>query len=446
MTTPVADFVRKYAQGDVSRFHMPGHKGKIFLGCEALDITEINGADMLGAASGIIAESEENATSLFGSGHSFYSTEGSSLSIKTMLALIRKKTPANERTKILAARNAHKAFIYACGILDIDVEWIYPNEFLHLCSCEITPQDLENALKNSKALPHAVYITSPDYLGNVADVKGLAKVCRRHGLPLMVDNAHGAYLAFKEPSEHPLALGADMCCDSAHKTLPVLTGGAYLHISKDYKDFSIEEIRNTMSVFASTSPSYLILQSLDMCNAYITKGYSALLSKCMKKVRILKDKLLASGFPCNDTEELKLVFSKIKCGYSGVELSKHLSRFGIEIEFADSDYAVLMITPENSDSDLERIYNAFCCLKPKAPLGNDTPSLLTPPYCKMSIREAIFSNSEIIRIQDAEGRICATPTVSCPPAVPIVISGEVIDSNAIELMHYYGIEKIDVIK
>lgn len=446
MTTPIADFVKKYAQKNVSRFHMPGHKGKSFLGCEALDITEINGADVLGSASGIIAESEENASTLFGSGHSFYSTEGSSLAIKAMLALIKKKAPKRERTRVIAARNAHKAFIYACGLMDIDVKWLYPKEFTHLCSCQITAEDIEAALKNSENIPHAVYITSPDYLGNIADIKGISTVCHRYGIPLLVDNAHGAYLAFLGNSQHPLTLGADMCCDSAHKTLPVLTGGAYLHMSKNYREYSVEEVRGALSLFASTSPSYLILQSLDACNAYITDGYRSRLATLTEKVRELKRELEMLGFPAVPSEELKIVFSRNDCAYSGEELAAHLTSFGIEVEFADRDYAVLMVTPENTDSDLKRVHNAFCALKPKAPLGNDTPSLLTPPYCKISVREAIFSDSEIIEVKDSEGRICAAPTVSCPPAVPIVVSGEVISAAAIELMRYYGIETIEVIK
>lgn len=450
MTTPIADFVKKYAQKDVSRFHMPGHKGKSFIGCEAFDITEINGADVLGSACGIIAQSEENATALFKSGHSFYSAEGSSLTIKTMLALVKKKTPSGQPTRILAARNVHKAFIYACALLDIEPTWLYPVEFTHLCSCKITSAQLNEELSTAEILPDAVYITSPDYLGNIADVKGISTVCHRYNVPLLVDNAHGAYLAFLGDSQHPLALGADMCCDSAHKTLPVLTGGAYLHISKDYQAFSLEEIRNTMSIFASTSPSYLILQSLDLCNAYIDDQYTERLSNFIDSVRKLKQKLFAIGFPPlsgTDREELKLVFSKDSCAYFGEELAEHLANHGIELEFADKDFAVLMLTPENSQSDLDRIYDAFRALSPKAE-RHESSSVANPiaPIRAISIREAIFSDSEMINVHAANGRICASPTVSCPPAVPIVMSGEIIDSTAIELLSHYGIEKIEVVK
>ena len=236
MNTPIADFVKAYTLSGASRFHMPGHKGNPVIGCEMFDITEINGADVLGNADGIIAESEANAASLFNTAKTFYSTEGSTLCIKAMLALI-KKNSIKSVPKILAARNAHKAFVYACALLGLEPEWIFPKEFTHLCACELSCNELDDILKNADSLPDAVYITSPDYLGNVMDVKGLSDICHKYGIPLLVDNAHGAYLAFLNESLHPIALGADMCCDSAHKTLPVLTGGAYLHLSKNCNHF-----------------------------------------------------------------------------------------------------------------------------------------------------------------------------------------------------------------
>ena len=215
MKTPIVDFVKGYREAGPSRFHMPGHKGRTFLGCEALDITEISGADVLYHADGIIAESEENATALFGTAHTFYSAEGSTLAIKAMLALATERK-SGERPLVLAGRNAHKAFIYGAALLDLDVEWLYPAEGDHLCACEITPEMLRAALGSMAKKPNAVYITSPDNLGRVADIAGLSAVCREWHVPLLVDNAHGAYLGFLTPSQHPIALGAAMCCDSAH--------------------------------------------------------------------------------------------------------------------------------------------------------------------------------------------------------------------------------------
>ena len=274
MKTPISDFIKEYENKKAVRLHMPGHKGKKYGG----DITEIHGADVLYSSKGIIAESQKNAAEMFGSYRTFYSAEGSTLAIKAMLALV---TEGKEKRRILAGRNAHKAFIYGCALLDIIPEWIFPDTFYDICTCEITPKNVEEALKKCNELPCAVYITSPDYLGVQTDIEGISKVCRAYEVPLLVDNAHGAYTAFLEKSEHPLHLGADMCCDSAHKTLPVLTGGAYLHISENGKKYACGA-QNALALFASTSPSYLILSSLDECNAYFEGDYRKELKETVK--------------------------------------------------------------------------------------------------------------------------------------------------------------------
>ena len=274
MRTPICDFVEDYQNRKCSRLHMPGHKGHVFLGCEPQDITEVQGADVLHAAEGIIRESQQNAAMLFNTGHTFYSTEGSSLCIKVMIdALLQraKRTGRWQRTMrptILAARNVHRAMIDACALLDVDIIFLQ-GEDSHLCTAVVSPQRLRQTLQELCGNVIGVYITSPDYLGNIQDISGLSGVCREYDLPLAVDNAHGAYLNFLQEPLHPMQLGADICCDSAHKTLPVLTGGAYLHIAKQASDFSIERIPRAMALFGSTSPSYLILQSLDYCNHYL---------------------------------------------------------------------------------------------------------------------------------------------------------------------------------
>ena len=304
MKTPIFDFVKRYRETEVSRFHMPGHKGNGFLGCESMDITEITGADVLYHADGIIAESEENATALFGTAHTFYSAEGSTLAIKAMLKLATADCE-EAHPLILAGRNAHKAFIYGAALLDLDVEWLYPAEESHLCACEITPAMLRAKLAEMTRKPCAVYITSPDYLGHMADIAGISAVCRAFGVPLLVDNAHGAYLKFLTPSCHPIDLGATMCCDSAHKTLPVLTGGAYLHVAKDAPRSYLADARNALSLFASTSPSYLILQSLDLCNAYLADHYEKKLADMVEHLTRTKNALTDLGFAPEESEPLK---------------------------------------------------------------------------------------------------------------------------------------------
>ena len=268
---------------------------------------------------------------------------------------------------------------------------------------------------------------------------------RTVSVPLLVDNAHGAYLNFLSPSLHPIALGADACCDSAHKTLPVLTGGAYLHISPNAPASFTENARNALALFASTSPSYLILQSLDLCNRYLSDGYTEKLRACIHNIEKVKSKMREQGFCPEKSEPLKIVLNTAKYGYTGDEFCDHLHRFHVVPEFYDKEYLVLMITPENSDTDFERLEMAFSSISPQNELKSIT-CLPSKSSSHLSAREALLSNQEIISVEKAEGRICAAPSVSCPPAVPIVISGEKITRDAIALFKLYGIERIAVMK
>ena len=166
-TTPIVDFVRRYAQSGTSRLHMPGHKGQSLLGFEPWDITEIKGADELYGADGIIAQSEANATRLFGTAHTYYSTEGSSQCIRAMLCLALQAAPAaGQRPVLLAARNAHKALLYAAALLDFDIQWLWPapQDAGALCSCPVSAAKLTGALQGlaqQGKRPFGVYITSP---------------------------------------------------------------------------------------------------------------------------------------------------------------------------------------------------------------------------------------------------------------------------------------------
>lgn len=442
MDTPIVDFVTEYADRSRARFHMPGHKGKSFLGCEPYDITEIFGADTLYSADGIINESENNASELFGTAHTFYSTEGSTLAIKAMLTL----AISGKKPFVLAARNVHKSFVYACALLDIEVVWIYPKNNEHLCSCPITANDVEAAFQSLASLPTALYLTSPDYLGQILDIEDISEICRKYGVALLVDNAHGAYLRFLDKSRHPVSLGADICCDSAHKTLPVLTGGAYLHISKTADRDYVSHAREMLSLFSSTSPSYLVLESLDLCNRYLSENYPQRLAETVEKLDMLKRKLSDHGFTVPDTEPLKLVINAAEYGYTGCEFAEILRKQEIELEFSDDEYAVFMVTPENTDAELELLFKALTSIPQKKCIEKETMSLNGGAERVMSIREAIFSPSEMVDVANANGRICASPTVSCPPAIPIAVSGELITENAVRLFERYGIRKISVVK
>ncbi len=445
MDTPICDFVRQYAASGALRLHMPGHKGQPFLGAEALDVTEIDGADVLYQADGIIKRSEENAAALFGAARTLYSAEGSSLSIRAMLYLALLYGRARGKRPLIAAgRNAHKVFITAAALLDLDVAWIFPEHQESVLSCEITPDALDRYLSAMEESPVAVYLTSPDYLGHMADVGPLAEVCRRHGVLLLVDNAHGAYLNFLPESRHPIALGADACCDSAHKTLPVLTGGGYLHISKAAPALFREQAETAMSLFASTSPSYLILQSLDNANRYLSEGYGERLAAFCAEAGALKDRLTAAGYTLVGAEPLKVTIAAKPYGYTGTELARQLLARSIVCEFHDPDHVVLMLTPELGTDALARLEAALLSIRARPAITERTP-LPGKPVRKLSPRAALFAVSRELDVRECRGKVLASAAVSCPPAVPIVACGEVIDEAAIRLFQYYGIRVCRVV-
>lgn len=468
VTTPIVDFVRRYAQSGTSRLHMPGHKGQSLLGFEPWDITEIKGADELYGADGIIAQSEANATRLFGTVHTYYSTEGSSQCIRAMLCLALQAAPAaGQRPVLLAARNAHKALLYAAALLDFDIQWLWPapQDAGALCSCPVSAAKLTGALQGlaqQGKRPFGVYITSPDYLGGVQDIAALAEVCRDFGVPLLVDNAHGAYLRFlPQGGQHPIALGAAMCCDSGHKTLPVVTGGAYLHLGKNAPVQDEAAVRNALALFGSTSPSYLILQSLDKCNQILSEGYPLRLLQCCGHLTRLRRELneVAAAKHCPgplalESEPLKVTLDAAVLGLSGTELAEKLRAAKIECEYADPRYLVLMFTPDNPPQDFERLSVAVLRITEELAGPVTFPEETAGEFAELerglhrrcTIRQAVFAPQEQLPAEQAVGRICAMPTVSCPPAIPIVVSGEQITPAVAAWMKRYHVEEVSVIR
>lgn len=445
MTTPICDFVARYAAVQPLRLHMPGHKGRNVLGLEQADITEIPGADVLYHPTGIILESERNAAALFGTGRTVYSTEGSSLPIRAMVYLTALYAASlGKRPLIAAGRNAHKVFITAAALLDVDVAWLYPENGGNLLSCEITSEGLDGYLKNTRELPTAVYITSPDYLGNMADVGGLSKVCRKFGCLLLVDNAHGAYLNFLPESRHPMALGADLCCDSAHKTLPVLTGGAYLHISGSAPELFSLAADQAMALFASTSPSYLILQSLDKANEALSSSWVEALHRAAREWEKVKARLRIFGYSLAGQEPLKLTILPKDYGYTGDELSRILEEKNVFCEFSDPDHLVLMLPVEYDPELPNRLTEAFLKIPRREAISIPAPALHRAETV-LRPHEALFLPSRMVPAAEAAGRIMADPTVSCPPAIPVVCSGERIEEWAVEAMEYYGITQVRVV-
>lgn len=457
MTTPIFDFLKNYANQNKTRCHMPGHKGfsnktpsfyddTPFKEIAKYDITEIQGADELFFANSIIAASEENTSLLYNSAHTSFSAGGSTLCIQAMVSLV-----ASENSNIICARNVHASFINICGLLNINPIFIEQQFFDEsLVSSNISPENVEKAITNNPTAV-AVYITSPDYLGVISDIKSISDVCKKYNIPLLVDNAHGAHLKFLQEDIHPLTLGASMCCDSPHKTLPVLTGGAFLHIAKGFH-ITKEQVKEKMSIFGSTSPSYLIMMSIDLNNKYLHEKARSDFFEFEKNIDSIKDIAVKKGFIFKKGDITKFTLNAQDVGLTGVELATIFRSYDIEPEYVALYHVVLMLSPFNSQTDFARVKKSLNSIKVAIKKSKEfalnvkkcTPLCL--PTQKTAIRKAMFSNKILLPIDECVGKVSAQVVAKCPPGVPIIIPGELIDKNIIKVLKKTSIILIYVLQ
>lgn len=441
MNTPIYDFLRNYSEKNPLRCHMPGHHGKHISEELAelyrLDITEISGADSLFEADGIISESEDNTAAIYGSGAALFSAGGSTSCIQAMLGAMRL-----ENRRIIAVRNVHRAFLNSCVLLGLDVVWIMPDYTDGILSGTVNLSEVEKLLREN---PHScLYVTSPDYTGRIADISALSAICRKYDAKLLVDNAHGAHLHFFPNSMHPIALGADMCCDSAHKMLPALTGGAFLHVKdRAYKPI----LKQTMSMFTSTSPSYLIMMSLDLCNRYMAEEIRGDIEDNLRYIRDFRQRfahriIFAEGDPFHIT------IKAAESGFDGEEFAENLRKNGAECEFSHRDTVILLMSPLNKKADYELLGDIVEKSLEMTENRDIQPISIPPvlPVKAMSVREAALAECVELPVEKAVGRICAAVKVPCPPAVPIAASGEIIDENCVKIFKSYGISSVIVVK
>ena len=425
MNTPICNFLERYTNESRLRLHTPGHNGEV-----PSDITEIYGADSLyhsDKSGGIIGTSEALAAGVFGAKKTCYSCGGSTLAIQTALALLK----ARGCKTIAASRYSHRSLVSAAALLRLDIKWLYPEEFL---SANV-PYNV-----NGLCGTDAVFITNIDYYG------GTWKFVRPN-MPVVIDNAHGTYLRFVDKRRfgteylHPLELGFPlMCIDSAHKTLPVLTGGAYLHFAQG-EDFT--NAKEMMAMFGSTSPSYLILESLDRFNATIAENVQLVNNAC-DAVIDLKQRLIESGIPIRKSDPLRITINARECGMSGFEFASALRVNGVECEMADENYVVLLFSATTTVEDCERAEMGIMLVSMSA----SKPLVQYPhikPIAEMPIYEAMFKPRKVIPLESAAGQICAGIDCPCPPGVPLIMPGELFDHNVINAMKLHGVQYVSVL-
>ena len=435
--------------------HMPGHKRNIKLLGEKLpykiDITEIEGFDDLHHPEGIIKEIEEKAKKIYKSKKSFILVNGSTCGI---LAGIR--SVVNYGDKVLVARNSHKSVYNAIEINCLNPIYVLPKIDKYGINKNIKADDIENILEKNKDIK-LVIITSPTYEGVLSDVKSIVNIAHKYKVPVLVDEAHGAHLSFMENSNfEALNCGADIVIQSLHKTLPALTGTAILHIKGDL--VKEEDVRRELSIFETSSPSYILMSSIDECLDLIERNGEKLFldyqenlkyfyneAKALKKLKVLGNELLEK----NLYDFGKIVVITKNTNVTGKELSDILRKdYKIEVEMSSNYYIIAMTSICDSKESFERLLNALkeIDLKLEEVEDNTVSYKIQLPKKEMTINEALESkNFKLENYKNLEGKISKEYIFAYPPGIPIITPGEVFDKNIINIIESYIKSNIELI-
>lgn len=475
------DDLERYGASDYYPFHMPGHKRQcrpgitVFPNPFSVDITEIDGFDNLHHAEGILKESMEQAAEIYGADRTWYLVNGSTGGI---LSAISAAVPPGGR--ILMARNSHKAAYHAVMLNRLTPVYLYPERIMPLSiPGGITPEQVECCLKEKPDI-RAVFITSPTYEGILSDIRGIAGAAHRHGAVLIVDEAHGAHLPFggekgKEGDENrvfpesALSCGADVVIQSLHKTLPSLTQTAVIHLKGER--LPAEQLERCLSVFQTSSPSYLFLASMENCIRYMDgEGRREMLRyrKRLDEFRermsglqnfgILTDKVCGTGgVKAVDPSKLVIYGMGKTAGLEGPELAEILrKRYHLEPEMACGRYVLCMTSLMDTEEGLKRLECALEELNLEADSGWPGPVKLTgegePGRISGLERETaegrdpaagtqVFTPGEAwnrpkkrVPVREAAGKISGAFVTVYPPGVPLITPGERITGVAVEMI------------
>lgn len=451
--------LEKYFNENYLPMHMPGHKRNIKLLGEKLpykiDITEIDGFDDLHHPEGIIKEIEEKAKKIYKSKKSFILVNGSTCGI---LAGIR--SVVNYGDKVLVARNSHKSVYNAIELNCLNPIYVLPKIDKYGINKNVEANDIEKILEKNKDIK-LVIITSPTYEGVLSDIKAIVNIAHKYKVPVLVDEAHGAHLKFMENSNfEALNCGADIVIQSLHKTLPALTGTAILHIKGDL--VKEEDVRRELSIFETSSPSYILISSIDECLDLIERNGKKLFldyqenlkyfyneAKALKKLKVLGNELLNNNNKKNIEEIEKSLydFGKIvvitkNTNITGKELSDILRKdYKIEVEMASTYYIIAMTSICDNKESFERLLNALkeIDLKLKKTVEDNSASYeIQLPKKEMTINEALNSKKFMLEnYKNLEGKISKEYIFAYPPGIPIITPGEVFDKNIINIIEKY---------
>jgi len=459
---PIVEALQTAYENPTYQFHIPGHtKGagvlpdfKKLIGAKALNIDTTDEFDNLGTlhpATGPIKEAQELAAKAFGAEKTFFLLNGSTAGNLALAMALTKKGQ-----KVVINRNCHRSALTGMIISGAEPIWVNPKQFTEWGIWgNITPEAIEDALKNNEDVS-MVWITNPTYEGVVSDVKAISAVCKKYGVPLIVDEAHACLWNFNEhlPTS-ALKLGADAVVHSLHKTGGSMSQSSMLHIAKNSM-INADDVEKALKLLHTTSPSMILLGSLDAARANLEsqRGKKALM-RAVKNAKYLRSEIdkmehihhLRPDFGYKT--DVTKVFIKAD-GLSGKRLESILEiDFQIEVESASDNGLLLLSNIGNKRSDME--YLVKCLNKiDKAHysdiyyLENKKHMPMLTPQIKMSLREAFYADKETLPKENAVGRICAEVIAECPPGIAILLPGELITEAHLPYLTDY--EYLEVIK
>ena len=458
MNTPLYNALKQYFENNIRSFHMPGHKNGNYLPINELvnmDITEIEGLDNLHCPQGVINEAQIIAANIYNTYNTFFLINGSTVGILSAVLGI-----TNKGDTILMARNCHKSVYNAVLLGELNPIYIYPQILSNYISGGINPEDVLDLIKNNKNIK-ALILTSPTYEGVVSDIKTIADIVHSFNIPLIVDEAHGAHLKFHSsfPSS-AIDLGADVVIHSLHKTLPALTQTALLHINSN--KFKINKIIEYLSILQTSSPSYILMASIDYCLGLVNEKREELFNKYITNIEWLrkeiKNNLINIELMDDDIigkssvyqlDKSKLVFNTNNCNINSNKIQQILrDKYKIQMEFAYEKY-LLGITTISDKIDVYKYFTKAITeidknvIKSKKNTDNLSSKLI---FSELIMKPCVAKNNDfiIIDLEKSIGSISYEFVIPYPPGIPILVPGERITEDLIELVNYYIKEGINI--
>lgn len=424
MTAPLYEHLRRYASENRISFAMPGHKNGRGLRSDlsSLDVTELAATENLYCGREYVTEANRLLSNLYGSDESFILTGGSTAAIQSMICGAVKRGGT-----LLAGSDCHRSVINACALLGIKIRF-FPKEINPDFSVPSRTKSIDEFLRTDA---DAVIITSPNYYGLCSDIKTIAGECHSRGIPLLVDEAHGAHFAADCRFPIGAVQYADAVCHSAHKTLNAMNGAAYLHLNGSLIDR--ERVKTSLSMFQSTSPSYVIASTADTAREEIGKAgsWESTYELC-RAFRESVEKTDIKVLKNDDMTRIVLNFSEFMT--TGFEVEKLLEKNGIDIEMADLFNIVLIVTPSNTKEELRTLWWILLSIAENTPRRENSIGILPPRVTDetLSPSDAFWSDYELVPLERSHGRTARETIVPYPPGVPVIYAGETIRAEQVE--------------